>query len=49
MENKKKKKEKEELLKNKQVEGSALKEVIEFDDNECKLIQDTPSKNVDKK
>ena len=48
MENKKKKKESEELLKNKKVEGSPLKEVIEFDDGETELLQDSPSKNVTK-
>jgi hypothetical protein len=48
MENKKKKKESEELLKNKKVEGSPLKEVIEFEDDETILIQDSPDVKLKK-
>jgi hypothetical protein len=49
MSKKEKKKEKDELLKNKNEELPTLKEVIEFDDEETKLIQDIPSEKVNKK
>lgn len=49
MEKKKRKKKNDELLKNKKEEESPLREVIEYEDDEVNLIQDTPSKNINRK
>jgi hypothetical protein len=45
----KKQKEKEQLLTTKNESAPLLKEVIEFEDEETKLIQDIPTKNIKKK